>query len=118
MALHEQPRRPACGRQSRAGRHSGWPLFSLPTHREVVAAAFGLPLWVPLSLAPAPVRPLLRVCVPRRRDWESGKSTRAIVQHESTKPFWFAQSATLFTPQLLLAEQQCDRKRGKYVAQN
>jgi hypothetical protein len=46
--------------------------FSLPTHREVVAAAFGLPLWCPsLTKPPAPVRTVLRVCIPRRRDYES-----------------------------------------------
>ena len=58
---------------SRAGRHSGWPLFSLPTHREVVAAAFRISaLGAPyFKSPPAPVRSMLRVCIPRRRDTEA-----------------------------------------------
>src|SRR5215469_14818389 len=44
--------------------------LSLPTHREVVAAAFRISALVPpdLNEPPAPVRSLLRVCIPRRRD--------------------------------------------------
>jgi hypothetical protein len=44
--------------------------LSLPTHREVVAAAFRISaLGAPHSKEPpAPVRSLLRVCIPRRRD--------------------------------------------------
>jgi hypothetical protein len=43
----------------------------LPTHREVMTAAFGLPLWV---IAPEGLPRLpcvkLRVCIPRRREFE------------------------------------------------
>jgi hypothetical protein len=44
--------------------------LSLPTHREVVAAAFRISALVaPFQKSPpAPVRSLLRVCIPRRRD--------------------------------------------------
>jgi hypothetical protein len=44
--------------------------LSLPTHREVVAAAFRISaLGAPIQKSPpAPVRSLLRVCIPRRRD--------------------------------------------------
>ena len=58
---------------SRAGRHSGWPLFSLPTHREVVAAAFRISALGAryFKSPPAPVRSMLRVCIPRRRDTEA-----------------------------------------------
>jgi hypothetical protein len=44
--------------------------FSLPTHREVVAAASRISALVRLTQGgpPAPVRSMLRVCVPRRRD--------------------------------------------------
>ena len=44
--------------------------FSLPTHREVVAAAFRISaLGAPQKKPPAPVRSMLRVCIPRRRDY-------------------------------------------------
>jgi hypothetical protein len=43
--------------------------FSLPTHREVVAAASRIAARGCYQHGPpAPVRPMLRVCVPRRRD--------------------------------------------------
>ena len=44
--------------------------LSVPTHREVVAAAFRISALVPpiQKSPPAPVRSLLRVCIPRRRD--------------------------------------------------
>jgi hypothetical protein len=45
--------------------------FSLPTHREVVAAASRISAsGVPYPQdPPAPVRSMLRVCIPRRRDY-------------------------------------------------
>jgi hypothetical protein len=47
--------------------------FSLPTHREVVAAASRISaLGAPQPQnPPAPVRSMLRVCIPRRRDYSN-----------------------------------------------
>ena len=55
--------------------------FSLPTHREVVAAAFRISaLGAPQKKPPAPVRSMLRVCIPRRRDYESTYCRRSLTQ--------------------------------------
>jgi len=54
--------------------------LSLPTHREVVAAAFRISALVaPIKRAPAPVRAVLRVCIPRRRDQTNQLPTTKII---------------------------------------
>ena len=62
-------------------RNSGWSLLLLPTHREVVAAAFRISALVPpisfgapqLNEPPAPVRSLLRVCIPQTNQLPTSK---------------------------------------------
>jgi hypothetical protein len=49
---------------SRAGRNSGWPLYSLPTHREVVAAALRISaLGAPHSKKPPGSRAFRAACL-------------------------------------------------------
>ena len=49
---------------SRAGRNSGWPLFSLPTHREVVTAALRISaLGAPHSKKPPGSRAFRAACL-------------------------------------------------------